>query len=122
MCMRKKVIPFLLLAIFAPTVVVANTLKDAGVSGLLGEAGDRAGTSGAANFGTLIGNAISILLSMIGLLFLLLTIYAGFLWMTARGNDEQVGKAQKIMSGALIGLVLVIGAYAITLLVGSAFN
>lgn len=47
-------------------------------------------------------------------LFLLLMIYAGWLWMSARGNEEQVLKAKKIMIGALIGLVIIITGRIIT--------
>jgi len=41
-------------------------------------------------------------------LFLLLTIYAGWMWMTAQGNDEKVAQAKKIILGALIGLGIII--------------
>ena len=37
----------------------------------------------------------------------------GVLWMTSRGNDEQQGKAKKVITGALIGLLIVFASYAI---------
>jgi nitrogen fixation-related uncharacterized protein len=59
-------------------------------------------------------------LSLLGAIFLVLTIYAGFLWMTSGGNEEQVGKAKKILRDSIIGLAIVITAYAITLFVFNA--
>lgn len=48
-----------------------------------------------------------------GALFMVLAIYAGWLWMSARGNDEQVKKAKDILLGAVIGITLVVGALII---------
>ena len=57
---------------------------------------------------------ISLILSFIGVVFLILIIYGGITWMTAGGNDKQVEKAKNIISRAAIGLTVVILAYAIT--------
>ena len=65
----------------------------------------------------IIGGVIKTALGLVGTIFLVLIIYGGFLWMTARGEEEQVKKAQKIVVQTVIGLVLVLSAYAITLLV-----
>jgi type III secretory pathway component EscU len=40
-------------------------------------------------------------------------IYAGFLYVTARGNAEQVKQATRALTYAIIGGVLVVGAFAI---------
>ena len=60
------------------------------------------------------GGIIKIFLSILSIIFIALLIYGGFLWMNARGNAEQVTKAQDLIKDAVIGLVIVIGAYAIT--------
>lgn len=41
-------------------------------------------------------------------LFLLLVIYAGFMWMTAKGDDTKVATAKSIILGAIVGLVIII--------------
>lgn len=64
-----------------------------------------------------IGKVIRVVLSMVGVLFLALTVYAGILWMTASGNEEKVETATKILRSAAIGLVILLGAYGITALV-----
>jgi len=61
-----------------------------------------------------VGLVIKIALSLVGVVFLALTVYAGFLWMTARGEDEPIGKAKKIITACIIGLLIVVAAYAIT--------
>lgn len=56
---------------------------------------------------------IRIALGFVGIIMVVLIIYAGFLWMTAGGNDEQVGKAKKIIINAVIGLAIILSAYSI---------
>lgn len=57
---------------------------------------------------------INISLSLLGTIFVVLTVYAGFLWMTAGGNDDQIGKAKNILIAAIIGALIVFSAYSIT--------
>ncbi|MFA6522000.1 MAG: hypothetical protein WCT24_00150 [Patescibacteria group bacterium] len=67
------------------------------------------------DIGTFIGTRIiSPLLALLGVIFLVLVIYAGFMWMTAGGETAAVKKAKDILTNAVIGLVLVIIAYAAT--------
>lgn len=66
------------------------------------------------SLGQTIATIIRFLLSLLGLIFVILIIYAGMLWMTSAGNDDKIDKAKKIMSAAIIGLVIVLAAYAIT--------
>ncbi|OGH69722.1 MAG: hypothetical protein A3C90_04075 [Candidatus Magasanikbacteria bacterium RIFCSPHIGHO2_02_FULL_51_14] len=60
------------------------------------------------------GNVIGAGLSMIGVLFFILMVYAGILWMTARGNEETTKKALNTAIAAGIGMVIVLASYAIT--------
>ncbi|MFA6475294.1 MAG: hypothetical protein WCV88_03800 [Patescibacteria group bacterium] len=52
-------------------------------------------------------------LVFLGVVTLVLIIVAGFLWLTAGGNEEQIKKSKDIMKGAVIGLVIVLGSYGI---------
>lgn len=63
---------------------------------------------------TMIGDILGTALSFISVLFFILMLYGGFLWMTARGNSDQEGKARDTIFGAVIGLIIVLAAYAIT--------
>jgi len=61
-----------------------------------------------------IARVIRFILGFLGLIFLVLTLYAGFMWMTSAGNEDRVDKAKKILWGAIIGLAVILFAYAIT--------
>ena len=63
---------------------------------------------------TVIGSVINVLLGLLGVILVVLIIYAGFLWMTAQGNEDKVKKAKSIISNAVIGMVLIFAAYALT--------
>ncbi|MFH1427886.1 MAG: pilin [Patescibacteria group bacterium] len=62
----------------------------------------------------LVGKIIRAFLSLLGVIFIGLMIYGGFLWMNSRGDAEQVRKAQDIIKDSIIGLVIIVAAYAIT--------
>ena len=66
---------------------------------------------------SIIAVIIQTALSFLGVVFLILAIYGGYLWMTARGNEEQTTKAKNTITAAIIGIVIVLSAYAISYLV-----
>lgn len=93
-------------------ILLAQGLKDAGKN--LTDAGQAAELNTNAELSDVMGAFISAALTLVGLIFLVLMIYGGYLWMTARGEEEKVDKAKKIITAAIIGLVVVLSAYAIT--------
>lgn len=66
------------------------------------------------NLETSLSTVIKGVLSLLGTIFLILMVYAGILWMTAQGAEEKVTKAKDIIKAAIIGLIVVLSAYAIT--------
>lgn len=60
----------------------------------------------------IIGTVISVALGLLGVIFLVLMIYAGYNWMTARGEEEKVSSAKDTIVRAVTGLIIVIGSYA----------
>lgn len=62
----------------------------------------------------MIGLIIKAALGLVATIFFALMIYGGFLWMTARGEGEQVGTAKKLIGNAVLGVVVISAAYAIT--------
>jgi len=65
------------------------------------------------------GEIIGTILSFVGVLFLGLMMYAGILWMTAQGNEQQITKAKGMLTNAIIGIIVVFAAYAITTFIGT---
>ncbi len=85
--------------------------------GLLNSAANSAGydpNTTETSFASTLGIVIKGLLSFVGIIFLSLMVYAGFLWMTARGNEEPVTKAKDIIRASIIGLIITLAAYSIT--------
>ncbi len=62
----------------------------------------------------MIAIVIKLALSFLGVIFLILMVYGGYLWMTARGKEDQVNKARDLIIAAVIGLIIVIASYAIS--------
>ena len=65
------------------------------------------------------GKIIGVVLSFVGVLFLIMMIFAGIMWMTAQGNEQRVTKAKDLLINSIIGIVIVFAAYAITTFVGN---
>ncbi|MFA5024605.1 MAG: pilin [Patescibacteria group bacterium] len=74
----------------------------------------------------LVGRIINVVLGLLAVIFLALIIFAGFRYMTAGGNEEQTKKAVSLLKNAIIGLLIVLMAWAITrftvLMLGRAVN
>ena len=56
---------------------------------------------------------VQVALGAIATVFLVLTIYSGYLWWSAGGNEKQVEDAKKTLRNAIIGMFLVSSSYAI---------
>ncbi len=65
----------------------------------------------------ILGRIIQYLLSFIGIIFMLIIIYAGAYWMFSQGEEAKVEKSHKMITAASIGLLIVMAAYVITRLV-----
>lgn len=66
------------------------------------------------SIGGVMAVAIQAFLGLLGIIFLILIIYAGYNWMIAQGEEEKVNKAKDTIQRAVIGLIIIISAYAIT--------
>jgi len=86
-----------------------------------GEAGYNQ-TNNNQGLGIIVGQVISAFLGLLGIIFVILIIYSGFKWMTAGGSPEDVKKAQDTIKRAIIGLIIIASAYAITYFVLSSLG
>ena len=97
-----------ILTLFAPPVLAAT---DYGLY-------ETAKTAELAQFGEnlpgLIGNVLGTALSLVGVLFFALMLYGGITWMMAHGNAESEKKALSTITAAIIGILIVLGSYALT--------
>jgi len=58
-------------------------------------------------------------LAFLGVAFFVLMIYGGYMWMFSMGNEQTTTKAKDVIIAAVIGLVIVLAAYAITSYMGN---
>ena len=136
---KKKALSFIVLSglclSFAwALAVVPNVIADDGIIGKIKNAsndnsasmdnvaGQVYGSNKDIKINNIITTVINTILGLLGVIFLILTLYAGFTWMTAMGNDEQVGKSKKILTAAIIGMVIVVTSYAISNFVLNALS
>jgi len=68
---------------------------------------------GEAGLPEIIGRIVKIGLGLLGLIAVIIMIAGGFIWMSSGGVTEKVAKAKKVISSGLIGLLIIVFAYAI---------
>jgi len=132
--MKKQIIPWLILLImfgvnltliiqpiFAQTLPQNETITEkmrAALKGIAlpggGNAEDKAQV--------IVGRIINSFLSIFGVIFMILIIYGGYKWLMASGREEEVKKAKDIIRQAIIGLIIVLGAYAISYFVTTSLQ
>lgn len=115
--LTKLFLPIFIFSFYAKNVMAAN-LKDA-----FSNAKEVAHNGSYATYSedganlllnSTIGNIITTFLSVIGIIFIILSVYGSFLYLTSRGNQEQTKKAINIITQSLIGLIIILAAYAIS--------
>ena len=110
---NKKLLIFSVISIVAVIFVLfASPVLaelDTGLDAVAGETG-----LGDNDLVTIVGNIIKVFLGVLGVIGIVIVLYAGFLYMTSGGNQDQIQKARKMLISALIGLVIILSAYAIT--------
>ncbi len=114
----KKILIIFVLLVVGFFIFYHAALADSIFGGLEG-AREVAGFSEDTNIYSRVGMLISVFLGFVGIIFLGLTLYGGLIWMLARGNEQEIEKAKRLIEAAVIGLAIVLAAYAITYFVTS---
>lgn len=70
------------------------------------------------NIGNLINTVIPIFITGAALIFLGMALYGGYIWITSGGTQENLNKAQKIFTSAIIGLFIVFFAFVLIKIIG----
>ena len=78
------------------------------------EAGQGTGLETTRKIPQIIALIIRAILTLLGAIFIVLIILGGFRWMTSGGNAQKIEAAKQTLTNAIIGLVIVLAAYAIT--------
>lgn len=104
-------------AAFATDVTAGDSMFSQGAT-------DTTAASGlsAVTFGTLLQTFINWSLYIIGGLGVLGFVYAGFLYITAGGDDTKIGEAKKMMTYAIIGIVVALLGLIVATTVNNLLN
>lgn len=62
---------------------------------------------------TSIGTIFNLVFAIAGAVFVILLLVGGIQYLTAAGNEEATGKARRLLVDAIVGLIIVLAAYAI---------
>jgi len=62
---------------------------------------------------TIVGRIINVILGFLGVIAVAIILLGGFKWMTAGGNEDKVSEAKKLLGAGVIGLVIILAAWAI---------
>jgi len=100
-----------IIALAGLTLWVLPTIANAAASlGIEWGTGTGLGTR---NLKDTISTILNVLLGFLGILAVIIILLGGFKWMTAMGEEEKVGEAKKLISAGIVGLVVILAAYAI---------
>lgn len=103
----------LALGVITPALAqVGGTTDEQGSLGL-GTIQTEAGF-GQKNLYATVGSLIRVALSLLGVVAIVIILLGGFKWMTAAGNEEKVGDAKKLLIAGVIGMLIILSAFAIT--------
>lgn len=69
-----------------------------------------------------IGNLIRAALGVLGIIVVVIIVYAGFVWMTSAGNPDRIARAKKTLRNAAIGLLIILASWAITTFILGIFG
>lgn len=60
-----------------------------------------------------VASIINVLMGLLGIIAVVIILLGGFKWMTAGGDETKVGDAKKFIMQGIVGLVIVLSAWAI---------
>jgi hypothetical protein len=110
--------------VFADTAPAVNSEAKKTITDRLSNVAVKYGpfsTASNTSLASTLGVVIQAALSLLGIIFLIITILAGYKWMTASGNEADVEKAKDSIKRAVIGLLVTISAWAIWFFISDQF-
>ncbi|PKM91172.1 hypothetical protein CVU82_03935 [Candidatus Falkowbacteria bacterium HGW-Falkowbacteria-1] len=121
--MKKKIISFLLVALFVLPIITLALPNNAGANDTFGlnfVGGDNGIALGNKDPRTMAAGIINTVLTLLGIVAVVIVLLGGFKWMTAAGNEEKISEAKKLLGAGVVGLVIILAAWGITTFVLNA--
>jgi hypothetical protein len=102
---------FLFFVTASPSIVWAQSALQ---SDALDRTAEVAGINQGADLISIVGTILNVLFGLLGIVLLVIVIYAGYLWMTSGGDATKIENAKKLLRNGIIGLVIILASFAIT--------
>ncbi|MFA5948446.1 MAG: hypothetical protein WC806_05800 [Candidatus Gracilibacteria bacterium] len=93
---------------FLPAIANAGLLSAGDNPAVIAE-----GTGGETSLRQLVLKMVNYFLTFLGIIAVLMIIYAGVTYVTAAGNDDAIGNAKKIITYSLVGLIVILLSFAV---------
>jgi Type IV secretion system pilin len=75
-------------------------------------------TGSSLNSSSILNSLVGVIVAIAGLIFFFMLLVGGIRYMTAGGDPKNAESARKIITNALLGLLIVVAAYLITTILG----
>lgn len=111
-----------MLALFGTLLAQTAPTRSEEILGGFEDAGTQAGFAVEATTADTVGGFLNGLFAVLGIVLVVLLVYGGFLYLTAAGNEQQVTKAKDVIKNSIIGLVIIVSAFAISTFVIGALT
>ncbi len=122
----KHLIAFAIISLLVLPVFAFPALAQQNANNLFGTEYVDNGLSGSLAKGdprTIIAKVINVALGFLGIIAVGIILYGGFKWMTAAGNEDKVEESKKLLGAGVIGLVIVLSAWALaTFILGQIYS
>lgn len=66
------------------------------------------------NIAIIVARIIRVFLGTLGIIFTVIILYAGFVYMTAQGDDNKIKTAKNMIKNGVIGMIICLSAFSIT--------
>ncbi len=100
--------------VLAPSVLAQTTTDKTTDFGVGKVATGLDGTLGNQSLIETITSVINVALSLLGIVAVVIVLIGGFKWMTAGGNDDKVTEGRNYITSGVIGIAIILSAWAIT--------
>jgi hypothetical protein len=105
----KKITSIALVSLFAFSMMTSVAFAQISIPGSIG------GTFGLGTqnlYQTLTG-IVNVLLGFLGVLAIIVILFGGFKWMTSGGSEDKVAGARQMIVAGVIGLAIILAAFAV---------
>ncbi|MBU1036918.1 hypothetical protein KKF32_02695 [Patescibacteria group bacterium] len=121
---KQKIIPTTLCFILASFIVAFFIYVPLSVSAQASLGIEVPGSTGlgTTNLTEIIVKVVRIVLGFLGIIAVIIILYGGYIWMTSVGEEDKINKAKKILINGVIGLIIILSAFAIVSYIISRFQ